>query len=376
MSGIISIKDPVHGIIELNELEGRIIDCQDFQRLRKIKQLATAHLVYPGANHTRFEHSLGTLHLASLICRKLGIEKDEEQKIRLYALLHDLGHIAFSHEAERITKKYLGSHESIGLKKMLSGEIGDIVLENFNKKKMLEFVHSPAAQIISSDIGADRMDYLKRDAHYTGVAYGVIDEERIIGKMYFENNELWLDGGALEASESLLVARFMMFSTVYLHHTVRIASAMLARSLELAIKEGLDPKHLLSLGDSETFSLLTKKKKASTYSLALQNRNLYKEAYVLPSSKLGEKEKEKVEKELCSLCNCDVIIDVPTSFFKLSGFRVKMYDGKMEEIGKISELVRALKFSEEFRKKTLILAPAKYREKVEKICKKYFSEVL
>lgn len=370
----ISIKDPVHGFIELDEFEARVIDSMDFQRLRRIRQLATAYLVYPGANHTRFEHSLGTLRLASLICRKLEIEEEEARKIRLYALLHDLGHISFSHEAESVTGKFLGSHEKIGMEKMLSGELGDLLFEDFSKAELAGLGRSAYSKIITSDIGADRMDYLKRDAHYTGVAYGIIDEERIIGKMHFGRGEPLVEEGALEASESLLIARFMMFSTVYLHHTVRIASAMLARSLETAIEEeGLDPKTLLSLGDSEALLLLSKKKKAGKYAQAIMDRNLYKQVYALSPSKISEKDKGKTEAELSALAGCDIIIDIPPAFFKLSGFSVRMHSGKMEEIGKISELVRALKFAEESRKKALVLAPEKCREKSEEVCRKYFS---
>lgn len=368
----ITIKDPIHGTIDLNELESRIIDCADFQRLRKIRQLATAYLVYPGANHSRFEHSLGTLHFASKIAERLGLENEEKQKVRLYALLHDLGHVAFSHEGERITEKYLGSHEKIGKEKLMKGEIGEIISENFNKKEIADFETSPYSKIISSDIGADRMDYLKRDAYYTGVAYGVIDDERIINKMHFENNELGVEEGALEASESLLIARFMMFSTVYLHHAVRIASAMLERALSAAIEDGLEPKEFLDMGDSEMLTLLAKNKKAGAYANALLRRKLYKQAYAIEPTQLKGKNPEKTETELSSLAKCGVILDNAPDFFKLSGFKVKMHNGKKEEISEISELVRALKTAEENRKKVLVLAPAGYREKVEKICSTYF----
>ena len=371
----ISVKDPVHGTIELTELERSIVDTADFQRLRRIRQLATAHLVYPGANHTRFEHSLGTLHLASRMAAQIGADSEGAAKVRLYALLHDLGHICFSHEAERATAAHIGTHEQVGRKKMLSGEIGDLISENFRKGEIADFERSPYARLITSDIGADRMDYLKRDAHYTGVAYGVIDEERIMNKLWFENNELGVEEGALEASESLLVARFMMFSTVYLHHTVRIASAMLARSLEIAIgQEGFDAKKLLECGDAEAFDLLARMKKAGVYANALHERKLYKQVYSLDASseKLDAKKVAKLETELSSLAGCDILVDVPQGFFKLSGFSVKMHDGTKQEIGKISQLVQALKLAEASRKKILILAPAECREKAEKACSKEF----
>lgn len=368
----LNIKDPLHGTIELNELESRIIDTKDFQRLRRIKQLATTYLVYPGANHSRFEHSLGTLHLASCIAEKLGFENETKQKIRLYALLHDLGHVAFSHETERAIEEILGNHEKIGRKKILRGEIGDIVSENFNKREIADFDSSPYAKIISSDLGADRMDYLKRDAYYTGVAYGIIDEERIINKMYFEQGELGVGEGALESSESLLIARFMMFSTVYLHHTVRIASAMLERAIRNALRE-LKAKQFLDIGDAEAFALLSKKKNANFYINALINRNLYKEAYSINSQQFNKTKIQKMEKEISLLTKCEIIIDSAPNFFKLSGFKIKMHNGKKCEISHVSELVKALKLAEESRKKILVLTPAAQRKKVEKACLDYFS---
>lgn len=363
----INIKDPIHGIIELNELEGKIIDCEDFQRLRRIKQLATAHLVYPGANHTRFEHSLGTLFLASKIADKLKIDKDKKLEIRLHALLHDLGHVAFSHDSEYILKKYLGTHEKIGKEKILKGEIGDRISENFNKNKIADFEHSEYAQIVSSDIGADRMDYLKRDAYYTGVAYGIIDDERLINKMYFDRGRIGVEEDALEASESLLIARFMMFSTVYFHHTVRIASAMLRRAIMIGIKQNFEIEKFLDKGDAEILFLLSKNKVAGGYLNALFKRTLYKQVYCIAQDKLNNKiSLENMERKLSSVGKCDVIIDAIPNSFKLQGFNIRKSNGKKYEISKISELVRGLKIAEESRKKVFVLVPASSRKKLKK----------
>jgi len=359
--------------VELTDFEERLADTPDFQRLRKIRQLATANLVYPGANHSRFEHSLGTLHLASRIAEKLPLDKDEAEKLRLYALLHDIGHIAFSHEAERVTTKHLGTHEEIGTKKMLSGEMGEILLERLSRKEITRLGKSAHSEAITSDIGADRMDYLKRDAYYTGVAYGMVDEQRIISKMFLEKGALGVEYGALEASESLLVARFMMFSTVYLHHTVRIASAMLERALSVAIEDGLDPKLLLGKGDGEALALLAQYRRAREYSKSIEERKLYKQAYSLSPPQFKESEIPKLEAELSSLAGCDILIDSPASFVKLSGFLVRTHAGKRQEISKISELVRSLKSAEESRKKALVLAPAQFREKAEKECARFYS---
>src|SRR3990167_2806023 len=102
------IKDEIYGTIKCSKLEEKIIDSEEFQRLHRIKQMAFTYLVYPSATHTRFEHCLGTMHLASTIAERMGIEGERLEKIRLFALVHDIGHVAFSHESEQVLKNYLG----------------------------------------------------------------------------------------------------------------------------------------------------------------------------------------------------------------------------------------------------------------------------
>lgn len=176
---MVRIRDPLHGTVVLSELEEKILDTPSMQRLRGIRQLAAAYLVYPGANHTRFEHSIGTLFLADRICRELKLPAEKAAKVRLAALLHDVGHTAFSHEAETILMRHIGNHEEIGEKMVQSGEIADILSGSYSAKEIALLPRTPLGEIITSDIGADRMDYLLRDSHYTGVAYGVIDADRI-----------------------------------------------------------------------------------------------------------------------------------------------------------------------------------------------------
>ena len=128
---MVIIKDELYGTIEFNDIQGRIIDTKEFQRLRGIKQMSVTNLVYPGANHTRFEHSLGTSHLASVIAGKLIEDRDLQEKIKLFGLVHDIGHTAFSHEGEDVLKDYIGDHEKVGKKMIEKGEIADILDEIF-----------------------------------------------------------------------------------------------------------------------------------------------------------------------------------------------------------------------------------------------------
>jgi HD superfamily phosphohydrolase len=367
------IKDEILGNIELNDLETRIIDSPDFQRLRKIKQMAFTYLVYPGANHTRFEHSLGVMHLASKACAKFGFSKDTTEKVRLFALLHDIGHVAYSHELEKVLKKYCGTHEEIGRKRIMDGEIRDLLDQNYGAKKILDIENSVEGKVVTSDLGVDRMDYLVRDAENTGVAYGIIDADRILHTMLLRKKELAITEGGLEAAESLLVARFMMFSTVYLHKTVRIAAAMFQRGFQLAVESGeLDPEEFLNVGDEEALALLKETDSSSDYSKRLTNRNLYKEAYSLERDRFIElkDDVEELEEELSEKAGCDVILEYPTGFFKPVDFKVVMDSGHVAPISEVSDLVRALKVSEERRRRLLVLCPAEKREKVRKLAER------
>ena len=333
------IKDEIYGTISFSETEKRIIDTSDFQRLRRIKQMSLTYLVYPGATHTRFDHALGTMHLASAIAEKLKVEGEE---LRLYALLHDVGHVAFSHDSEKVLKKYLGNHEEIGKKKVCNGVIADIINENYSAKKIWAIGEQEIGKIVTSDIGADRMDYLKRDSHNTGVAYGVIDVDRLLHTLSMEKGELCVDQKGLEAAETLLISRFMMFSTVYLHKTTRVAAAMFCRALQAAIENNeIDPEEFLEMTDEEALMRL---KKTSSEKLIrrLTERRLYK---IVEQFDPAEK-KVKVAK--------DCFVDQPIEQREIN-IKIKTKEGLLIPIKEISTLVRSLIISERERMKCLII---------------------
>jgi hypothetical protein len=367
------IKDELYGTIEVSELESKIIDTKDFQRMHRIKQMAFTYLVYPGATHTRFEHCLGTMALASMMCERLAIDREEKQKIRLYALLHDIGHVAFSHESEHVLKKYVGDHEEIGKRKIDEGEIADVLKQQYSPKEISGIEKSALGKIITSDLGADRMDYLKRDAQNTGVAYGAIDVDRILHTLAINGNELYIEERGLEAAESLLIARFMMFSTVYLHKTVRIAAAMLREAIANSIEDGtVKPAEFLSMGDDESLLAMQKSKNAQSYVDALLHRRLYKEAFSFETNDRTMKNPEKAGIELKEKCGCDVIVDYPMEISKQVDFNVKTERG-MVSIMQLSEFIPALRANAEKRKKIIVLCPVAEREKVSKVAKKYFT---
>lgn len=355
------INDEIHGAIEFDELEERIIDSAEFQRLRRIKQMSITYLVYPGANHTRFEHSLGTAYLSWVMAQKLGLDSDAAKKVKLGGLLHDIGHVAFSHEGEDVLEKHIGSHEEIGEKRIMGGELKDIISENYDPAEIAGIGKSAYGNIIESDLGSDRMDYLKRDALNTGVAYGIIDIDRIVHTLCMEQGRLCIDKGGLGAAEYLLIARFMMFSTVYMHKTVRIATAMLYRAIENAIADNtVAPEKFTELDDAAALAAMSGSEKAGKYARAILERKLYKEVCSLPKG--SPEDAEKLENGLSEKFGCDIVVDYPQQFFKPAELEVKTENG-LESITKLSELVQSLKKAEEERMKVLVLSDEKIRKK-------------
>jgi HD superfamily phosphohydrolase len=243
------IADPIHKFIRFTDLEKKIIDSSVFQRLRRIKQLAGAHLVYPAAQHSRFEHSLGTMHVAGLAGEHLfslgAIDKESIQELRIASLLHDIGHGPFSHlfeEALKVTGNK--NHETIGAEIICKTELNDILSGfGYSGKTISEisFGNSKVKfknEIISGSLSADLMDYLPRDGYFTGVEYGKVDYNRIINSFRVtDSHSLALDISSFYSFESMIISRFEMFRAVYFHKTVRSAEVMLLHSILLSSKE-------------------------------------------------------------------------------------------------------------------------------------------
>ncbi|ANI89541.1 phosphohydrolase [Arachidicoccus ginsenosidimutans] len=244
------INDPVHGFITINHpLLFRIIDHPYFQRLRRIRQMAMASFVYPGAVHTRLHHALGAYHLMCCAVNELkdkGIEisAEEELAVKCAILLHDIGHGPFSHALEHILVKGV-HHEQLSLQimqmlnKEFDGELQlaiDIFTNNYHKP----FLH----QLISGQLDMDRMDYLSRDSFFTGVSEGVIGYDRILKMLSVHDNQLVVEEKGLYSVEKFLLARRQMYWQVYLHKTVLGAEKLLVNILKRA-------KEIFSLNDKD-----------------------------------------------------------------------------------------------------------------------------
>ena len=257
-------RDPVHNIIRLQtdsdegELMMRLIDAGEFQRLRRIKQLGLGLYTYQGAEHSRFTHSLGALHLMTRVLDRLGetyaIDPDDRIAARAAALLHDVGHGSFSHVMEKVLNFH---HERWTVQVILDqqSEIGELLRSHSTDLPLKvasiiegKFQPSALAQLVSSQLDVDRMDYLLRDSLMTGAKYGIYDLEWIINALAIDEVEdrVYVQARGVYAVEEYLQARYYMFRQVYFHRTLRSAEAVLRsiirRALEL-LDEGKEVWH-------------------------------------------------------------------------------------------------------------------------------------
>ncbi len=246
------INDPVYGFIRFPERElMQIINHPWFQRLRRIKQMGMADLVYPGAVHTRFAHSLGACHLAGkamdeLRAKGIATHNDEYLATRMAALLHDVGHGPFSHSLE---KSLVGgvSHENLSgmIMQRMNEEMGGILgkaIQVFDRSYPAHYLH----QLVSSQMDVDRMDYLNRDSFYTGVSEGVIGYDRILQMLTVSNNELLVEEKGVHSVEKFIIARRLMYWQVYLHKTVLGTELLLVNILKRAKELTLDGMQLFA----------------------------------------------------------------------------------------------------------------------------------
>ncbi len=306
------IIDPIHDFIRVYDHELEIIDNPIFQRLRRIRQLSGAHLTYPAAQHTRFEHSLGVMHIASQAGQALKekeiLKSDDIEILRLSGLLHDIGHGPFSHLFEEILQQKKISHEDFGKNIILKSEIGDTLSKNgYDKKSITKIAFGDSKyqylnEIVSGALSADMMDYLLRDGYFTGAEHAKIDHKRLTQSLDVHKKKLALERSALYSFESMMHSRYQMFKAVYFHKTVRAAEVMLLEALRLSDDEfgftSFNIEEFVKLTDEYVLSMLvssksSKLKRARKFAEDYQNRKLLKCVYerILTSKTLLEKTK-------------------------------------------------------------------------------------
>ena len=337
------IKDPVHGYVYITENEKNLIDTYPMQRLRRLRQLAGSEYVYPGANHTRFEHCLGVMYLAGKVVEKPNLSRivsdEEADMIRVSGLLHDVGHGPFSHVFEQLLIRDLEkTHEDITSWIIAESEISDKIGKiGFKPEEVAKLavgkLHKPGKafwdQIISSGVDVDKQDFIVRDTYHTGAEYGFIDIFRLIHALDVLGENLAVELGALSALEAFMIARIESFKSIYFHRVGRAGQIMLAMAMEKANSElGLTafktPDEYLAMDDYTIWSALKKCEKSKPIIDDLERRRMLKCAYertfyekdALVSNIFGrEAYRQQVQSEIAKEAAVEaeaVIIDVPT----------------------------------------------------------------
>ncbi|MEW6592318.1 MAG: HD domain-containing protein [Candidatus Hadarchaeota archaeon] len=418
------IRDPIHGYIGVTEAEQSVIDSWPVQRLRGIKQLSIASIVYPGGDHTRFSHGIGAMHVSGLIAdslkQSIEISSEEWQLLRLAGLLHDIGHGPFSHSFEEVLVKHKGiNHEQMGKDVVKKSELADALNDiGFSPDELIELTFGKEAkgkrylhQVTASQVDADKLDFLVRDAYCTGVEYGHIDINRLIQAMSVYGEEIAIDLKALYALEAFMIARYEMFLAVYYHRAVRAAEILLSKGMNYAHEliglttfETID--EFLKMDDAYVTTKLREldpakykgeDKKAAELAKEmmdrLDNRRLLKAAYErnvhikdpyvarLLSDETIRKQKEGEIAESAGLDVDRVVVDVPSidsipyyprniDPMEVPVFKVNNA-GKKElvPVSQYSQLINVLKgYVEVIRVYTV----AEFREKVEKAAAEVF----
>ncbi|MDI3482173.1 MAG: uncharacterized protein PWQ88_44 [Candidatus Methanomethylophilaceae archaeon] len=429
MDGRKIIHDSVHGGIIVDEPFLSFLHRPEMQRLHNVRQLGLAYLVFPGANHTRFEHSLGVFHIARMMGEALEIEEHESRELKAAALLHDICHSPFSHTLEDIVRETSGMDHMQLASSIIRGEplvnenspfssehsiAEDLEKEDIDPDTVASIVSEPIRldpqqsllldlgrqtyfgakqylnQVIHGPVDADQIDYLLRDAHYTGVAHGIIDMDRIMNTIAVHNGSLVVKKGGAAAVEGMMVARALMYSSIYFHKTVRIAEMMLAKAVECASPSTLEG--LYAKTEAELCNQLLHQDGAPRKLITrILRRELYKSAVYISSSDIDDNIMESLlaltdyhkrietEKEVADRAGIrreEVLIDIPSRTSLLFMARVGktdipiLEDGKIRPISKYSPLAKALQNRSIHDWSLIVSCPPESREKVARAVEK------
>jgi HD superfamily phosphohydrolase len=373
-----TIKDSVHDHISIVGVARDLLDAPPVQRLRRVSQLGTAGLVYPSANHTRFEHALGVYHLADRALDHLGVEGQQAERLRAGALLHDVGHGPYSHNVEELLARRTGRYHDDVADLVGVGPVAGILSDHgLNPDRIADLIAGKGTfgQLVSGELDVDRMDYLVRDAHHTGVPYGTIDHERLIRELRFVDGELVLDEGNVQTAESLLLARALMNPTVYQHPVARIAKTTLRRATERLLEAtDLDAETVARMDDHDLRVALRDCPETAESARRLDERDLFKRAVwaemaAVPDDVLAASHGDvrALEHDIAAAAGVEpqsVSLDVPPEPTMRETTSRVVVNGEVRRLSEQSTLVSALRAAQRDQWRFGVYAPADESERV------------
>ena len=425
-----TVHDPIHGSVRLSGVYARIMDRHEMQRIRGIRQLGSAHLVFPGANHTRFEHCLGAYHLSGRMAEAISLGAEDSQAVRAAGLLHDICHAPFSHTLEGLMEDATGCDHMELARNLILGKIrtcreedddlfggsdtiGEMLSdEGIDPEVVCGLISSPETtasemnslqsridgpsdhfrskdyihQIIHGPVDCDQMDYLLRDSHYTGVTAGHIDCERILATMRVHNDRICISRGGAPAAEGLMVARSLMFTSVYFHPAVRIINRMTVKAVEAS---GLDLKEMYLWDDSDLeHRLIGCGGVSSEIIRSVRGRRIYKKAFMLGPSETSEDtalfltryyeraNRGKLEKDIADKAGIPehmVCVEMPSPSVLMNKVQIGKTDvsilepdGRVVNLTKTSPIAKSLQSRDPFGWSVVVACPPEHREAVRK----------
>lgn len=427
-----TVHDPVHGGIRVDGFFLDIMDRHEMQRLRGVKQLGMGNFVFPGANHTRFEHCLGTYYLAGRMAKAIGLSDDDSLTVRAAALMHDICHAPFSHALEAVMEGVTGLDHMELARNLICGKgkifrdrdsdlftgegsIADILERNYiDPVDVCELITHPESterdldrltlegmdhfpsrdyihQIIHGPVDADQMDYLMRDAHYTGVVMGNIDVDRLLSTMRVVNDRICIEGGGAPAAEGLMVSRALMYSSVYYHQTVKVIERMMTKAV---LSSGLDVSDIYLWDDSDmTQAMLSAGGASSRLVRLVQNRRFYRKALEVSAGDTDEelsrmlmayrdpRSRSELEKHIADRAGLDeseVVLEM-TSLANLGSAKIRIgktdvsiigRDGRVRSLTRSSPIAKALQSRDPFSWSVLVACPEDRKETVAKAAAK------
>ena len=379
MSVTASFRDPIHGFIQADELETALINSRPMQRLRWIRQLGMAYLVFPGAEHSRFSHVLGVMHLAGRVYDAIAQASDgllepgetarDRRLVRAAALLHDIGHPPFSHSAEELFEEPI-HHEEMTCRLIGLPEVADLFAEKgdgITGEDVTHVLTGPRdsrerllSQIVAGELDVDKMDYLRRDSLYCGVSYGSYDLDRLLHTMQPLRDPatrdwgLGVDEGGVHALEGLVMARYYMFTQVYFNVVSKAYELHLSRWLEdESLRWPIDPERFLATDDITTWTKMRQSR--SAHAVAVVSRRAFPLAFETDEH-LGDADRQRFEALVPAIeeqfgADRLMISNSGKDPHRLGEARVfaRRFDGSLSPMAEASHFIRHLARIERFR---------------------------